>query len=80
MNRSEEENIIISDLSPATWYSVQLTAHNGAGSRVVTSQVMIMMMMTMMIMINSKVATLDRSGRSLAPRGGASTSSTPVHR
>ena len=37
--RSEEENIIISDLLPATWYSVQLTAHNGAGSRVITSQV-----------------------------------------
>ena len=62
--RSEEENIIISDLSPATWYSVQLTAHNGAGSRVITSE----------------VATLDTSGRSLTPRGGASTSSTPVHR
>ena len=52
MNRSEEENIIISDLSPATWYSVQLTAHNGAGSRVVTSQVMIMILMiVIMIMI-----------------------------
>ena len=49
MLRSEEENIIISDLSPATWYNVQLTAHNGAGSRVVTSQ----------------VATLDSSGRTI---------------
>ena len=36
--RSEEENIIISDLRPSTWYSLQLTAHNGAGSRVVTTQ------------------------------------------
>lgn len=49
--RSEEENIIISDLVPATWYNVQLTAHNGAGSRVVTSQ----------------VATLDSRGRTLPP-------------
>ena len=36
--RSEEESIIISDLRPSTWYSLQLTAHNGAGSRVVTTQ------------------------------------------
>ena len=50
--RSEEENIIISDLSPGTWYTVQLTAHNGAGSRVVTAQ----------------VATLDTSGQALPPR------------
>lgn len=62
--RSEEENIIISDLSPATWYSIQLTAHNGAGSRVLTSQ----------------VATLDRSGQPLAPRGVVSTSSTPLNK
>ena len=27
-----------SDLKPGTWYSLQLTAHNGAGSRVVTTQ------------------------------------------
>ena len=64
MFRSEEENIIISDLSPATWYSVQLTAHNGAGVRV----------------ISSEVATLDPGGRSLTPRGGPSTRSTPGHR
>merc|ERR1719232_1742651 len=62
--RSEEENIIISDLTPATWYSVQLTAHNGAGVRV----------------ISSEVATLDPQGRSLMPRGGPSTRSTPGHR
>ena len=30
--------IISSDLKPGTWYSLQLTAHNGAGSRVVTTQ------------------------------------------
>ena len=29
---------ICSDLKPGTWYSLQLTAHNGAGSRVVTTQ------------------------------------------
>ena len=29
---------IFSDLKPGTWYSLQLTAHNGAGSRVVTTQ------------------------------------------
>ena len=30
--------MISSDLKPGTWYSLQLTAHNGAGSRVVTTQ------------------------------------------
>jgi len=50
--RSEEENIIISDLLPSTWYSLQLTAHNGAGSKVVTTQ----------------FATLSNTGQTLMPR------------
>merc|ERR1719189_2302683 len=53
--RSEEESIIISDLKPGTWYSLQLTAHNGAGSRVVTTQ----------------FATLSITGQTLLPRIGS---------
>ena len=40
-NISLKHKIILnlpSDLKPGTWYSLQLTAHNGAGSRVVTTQ------------------------------------------
>ena len=33
-----DQIMICSDLKPGTWYSLQLTAHNGAGSRVVTTQ------------------------------------------
>ena len=37
--RSEEEDILVSDLSPASHYVLQMTAHNAAGSRIVTSHV-----------------------------------------
>ena len=50
--RSEEENIVISNLTPGTWYSVQLTAHNEAGSRVIAS----------------KFSTLTMQGNALLPR------------
>ena len=53
--RSEEENIIISDLIPSTWYSLQLSAHNGAGSKIV----------------NTQFATLSPVGQALPPRTGS---------
>ena len=37
--RAAEESLVISNLRPATRYTVQLTAHNAAGSRAVSGQV-----------------------------------------
>ncbi|XP_040566562.1 cell adhesion molecule Dscam1 isoform X3 [Lepeophtheirus salmonis] len=34
--RPETEDLLVSDLKPATWYNLKLTAHNDAGSRVLT--------------------------------------------
>ena len=34
--RPETEDLIVSDLRTATWYNLKLTAHNDAGSRVLT--------------------------------------------
>lgn len=59
--RSEEENIIISDLQPSTWYSLQLTAHNGAGSKVVTTQ----------------FSTLTPTGQTLIPRPDPTSADMP---
>jgi len=59
--RSEEENIIISDLLPSTWYSLQLTAHNGAGSKVVTTQ----------------FSTLSPTGQTLVPRPDTAPTEAP---
>ena len=59
---------------PATWYSLQLTAHNGAGHRVITAQVKYfhtcLNIFTEKIFTTSQVATLDSSGQTLAPRLG----------
>ena len=59
---------------PATWYSLQLTAHNGAGHRVITAQVKYFHtcsnIFTEKIFTTSQVATLDSSGQTLAPRLG----------
>lgn len=56
---------------PATWYSLQLTAHNGAGHRVITAQVTYFLTPSNIFtekIFTPQVATLDSSGQTLAPR------------
>ena len=56
---------------PATWYSLQLTAHNGAGHRVITAQVKYFLTPSNIFtekILTPQVATLDSSGQTLAPR------------
>ena len=60
--RSEEEDVLISDLSPATRYILQLTAHNSAGNRWGSSHLVRLLIWENIVILQFLWLVLDGSG------------------